>query len=215
MSEEAGRSTAYMEASLRQLLTELAEAGRHHDAQEQDHSRKMLNLEPATARLLSMLVRSSRRTRLLEIGTSNGYSTIWLAWATRLMGGHVTSIEREAHKLSLADGNLRQAGLREVVDLIHGDATQVVATLAGPFDCVFFDADRKSAPSQLALLLPKLTAEVFLLADNALSHPQEIAAYLAAVQALPQFEHLIIPIGKGLSMAYRQTDNAALLGGIQ
>ncbi len=198
-----------MEASLRQLLTELAEAGRHHDAQEPDHSRKMLNLEPATARLLS-----SRRTRLLEIGTSNGYSTIWLAWATRPVGGHVTSIEREAHKLALADANLRQAGLREVVDLIHGDATQVVATLAGPFDCVFFDADRKSAPSQLALLLTKLTAEVFLLADNALSHPQEIAAYLAAVQALPQFEHLIIPIGKGLSMAYRQTDNAALLEGV-
>jgi predicted O-methyltransferase YrrM len=131
------------------------------------------------------------------------------------MGGHVTSIEREAHKLALADANLRQAGLREAVDLIHGDATQVVATLAGPFDCVFFDADRTSAPSQLALLLPKLTAEVFLLADNALSHPQESAAYLAAVQALPQFEHLIIPIGKGLSMAYRQTDNEALLGGTQ
>ena len=215
MSEEAGRSTAYMETRLRRLLTELAEAGRRHDTQEQEHSRKMLNLEPATARLLSMLVRSSRRTRLLEIGTSNGYSTIWLAWATHPMGGHVTSIEREAHKLSLADGNLRQAGLREVVDLIHGDATQVVATLAGPFDCVFFDADRKSAPSQLALLLPKLTAEVFLLADNALSHPQEIAAYLAAVQALPQFEHLIIPIGKGLSIAYRPTDNASLLGGTQ
>lgn len=140
-----------MEASLRQLLAELEEAGRHHDAQEQDHSRKMLNLEPATAHLLSMLVRSSRRTRLLEI---NGYSTIWLAWATRPVGGHVTSIEREAHKLALADGNLRQAGLREVVDLIHGDATQVVATLAGPFDCVFFDADRKSASSQLALLVP-------------------------------------------------------------
>ena len=203
-----------MEASLRQLLAELAEAGRCHDAQEQDHSRKMLNLEPATAHLISMLVRSSRRTQL-EIGTSNGYSTIWLAWATRPPIGRVTSIERKAHKLALADANLRQAGLREVVDLIHGDATQVVATLTGPFDCVFFDADRKSAPSQLALLLPKLTTDVFLLADNALSHPPEIAAYLAAVQALPQFEHLIIPIGKGLSMAYRQTDNAALLGGTQ
>ena len=204
-----------MEASLHQLLTELEEAGRRHDAQEPDHSRKVLNLEPAAAHLLSMLVRSSRRRRLLEIGTSNGYSTIWLAWATRPVGGHVTSIEREAHKLARADANLRQAGLREAVELIHGDATQVVATLAGPFDCVFFDADRKSAPSQLALLLPKLTAEEFLLADNALSHPQEIAAYLAAVQALPQFEHLIIPIGKGLSMAYRQTGSAALLVGTQ
>jgi len=71
-----------MEAHLRQLLTNLEEAGRHHDAQEPDHSRKMLNLEPETAHLLSMLVRSSRCTRLLEIGTSNGYSTIWLARAT-------------------------------------------------------------------------------------------------------------------------------------
>jgi predicted O-methyltransferase YrrM len=204
-----------MEASLRRLLTELEEAGRRHDAQEQDHSRKMLNLEPETAQLLSILVRSSRRTRLLEIGTSNGYSTIWLAWATRPLGGHVTSIEREAHKLALADGNLRQAGLREVVDLIPGDATQVVATLAGPFDCVFFDADRTSAPSQLALLVPHLTAEVFLLADNALSHPQEIAAYLAAVEALPQFEHLVIPVGKGLSLAYRQAGNEDPLDGVR
>ena len=52
-------------------------------------------------------------------------------------------------------------------------------------------------------VLPKLTAEVFLFADNALSHPQEIAGYLATVEALPGFEHLIVPIGKGLSIAYR------------
>jgi len=201
-----------METRLRQLLTELEEAGRRHDAQESDHSRKMLNLEPETTHLLSILVRSSQRTRLLEIGTSNGYSTIWLAWAARPIGGHMISIERDEHKRALADANLRQAGLRDVVELIGGDATQVVADLTGPFDCVFFDADRKSAPSQLALLLPKLTADVFLLADNVLSHPQEIAAYLSAVQALPQFEHLVIPIGKGLSMAYRQTGNEDRLG---
>jgi len=201
-----------METRLCQLLTELEEAGRRHDAQEPDHARKMLNLELETAHLLSMLVRSSRRTRLLEIGTSNGYSTIWLAWAARPVDGHVISIDRDENKLALADANLRRACLRDVVELIGGDATQIVADLAGPFDCVFFDADRLSAPSQLALLLPKLTADVFLLADNALSHPQEIAAYLSTVQALPQFEHLVIPIGKGLSMAYRQTDNEDRLG---
>ncbi|TMD57896.1 MAG: methyltransferase [Chloroflexi bacterium] len=198
-----------MDASLRHLLSELEEAGRRNDEQEQDRSRKMLNLEPETAHLLSMLVRSSRRTRLLEIGTSNGYSTIWLAWATRVVGGHIISVDRDEHKQALADANLRRAGLRDVVDLIHGDATQIVARLAGPFDCVFFDADRFSAPSQLALLLPKLTADVFLFADNVLSHPQEIADYLSAVKALPQFDHIVIPVGKGLSIAYRQTDHGA------
>jgi predicted O-methyltransferase YrrM len=150
-----------METHLLQLLTELEQAGRQHDAQEPDHARKMLNLEPASAHLLSILVRSSRRTRLLEIGTSNGYSTIWLAWATRPFGGHVISIDREADKLALADDNLRQAGLREVVDLMHGDAPQVVTTLAGLFDCVFFDADRLSAPSQLALLVPNCPPKCF------------------------------------------------------
>jgi predicted O-methyltransferase YrrM len=192
-----------METNLRQLLTELEEAARSHDAQEPDRAKKMLSLEPETARLLGMMVRSSRRTRLLEVGTSQGYSTIWLAWATSPHGGRVTSIDREAPKIELADSNLRRAGLRDAVDLIQGDATEIVSTLAGPFDCVFFDADRVSAPTQLALLMPKLTADVFLFADNALSHPEEIAGYLAAVQALPQFEHLIVPIGKGLSIAYR------------
>ncbi len=86
---------------------------------------------------------------------------------------------------------------------MQGEATAAVATLPGPFDVVFFDADRRSAPDQLALLLPKLTSDVFLLADNALSHPDEIAGYLAAVAALPAFEHVILPVGKGLSMAYR------------
>jgi predicted O-methyltransferase YrrM len=192
-----------MEAELRRLLDELYEEGQRHDASEQDRSKKLLNLEPLSAQLLSILVRSSHSTSLLEIGTSNGYSTIWLAWATRALGGHISSIDREAHKQVLADANLRRAGLREVVDLVCGDATQVVANLLGPFDFVFFDADRLSAPAQLALLMPKLTPEALVLADNALSHPDEIAGYLAAVEALPQFEHLVVPIGKGLSLAYR------------
>jgi predicted O-methyltransferase YrrM len=163
----------------------------------------MLNLEPETAQLLHILIRSSRRTRLLEIGTSNGYSTIWLAWAVSGAGGQLISIDRDAYKQTLANSNLSRVGLREMVDLRTGDATEIIAGLPGPFDCVFFDADRFSAPAQLSLLIAKLTPDVFLLADNALSHPNEIAAYLSALEALPQFQRVIVPIGKGLSVAYR------------
>jgi predicted O-methyltransferase YrrM len=191
------------DTDIRAFLTELYEMGQQNDAREQERSKKMLNLEPETARFLNILVRSSRRTRLLEIGTSNGYSTIWLAWAASITGGRVISIDRDAHKQALADANLRRVGLREVVDLVCGDATEIVAGLPGPFDCVFFDADRSSAPAQLALLLPKLSADVLILADNALSHPNEIAAYLRALEALPQFDRVIVPTGKGLSVAYR------------
>ena len=195
-----------MDASLRALLAELEEAGRLNDEREQERSKKMLNLEPETARLIGILLRSSKRTRLLEIGTSNGYSTIWLAWAMRVTGGHVTSIDRDADKQRLADENLRRAGLRELVELRHGDATGLVADLPGPFDCIFFDADRLSAPAQLSHLLPKLTPDALLLADNALSHPEEIAGYLAAVTALSDFDHMVIPVGKGLSVAYRSAE---------
>ncbi len=97
--------------------------------------------------------------------------------------------------------------LRELVDLHCGNATEIVASLRGPFDCIFFDADRYSAPAQLSLLIPKLAPDVLLLTDNVLSHPNEIAGYLQAVQALPQFDHLVIPLGKGLSLAYRSTKN--------
>lgn len=192
-----------MDAALQLVLDELAANGRAHDAVELEHRRRLLNLEPETAALVAMLVRVGGRTQVLEIGTSNGYSTIWLADAVRATGGRVTSLERDSVKQSQADANLRRAGLRTLVDLIQGDATQAVAALSGPFDCVFFDADRISAPAQLALLQPKLTADVLLLADNVLSHPDEITGYLAALEALSGFERLVVPVGKGLSVAYR------------
>lgn len=192
-----------IDSEMRAFLQELYESGQENDAQEQERSKKMLNLEPDTAQLLRILLGSSKRRSLLEIGTSNGYSTIWLAWTVAPHGGRVVSIDRSAEKQKLADANLRRAGLREAVDLWCGDATEIVARLPGPFDCVFFDADRYSAPAQLHALLPKLTPDVLLLADNALSHPGEIASYLQALAALPDFERVVAPVGKGLSVAYR------------
>jgi predicted O-methyltransferase YrrM len=91
------------DTAIRAFLTELYETGQQNDAQEQERSKKMLNLEPVAAQFLNILIRSSRRTRLLEIGTSNGYSTIWLAWAASVTGGRVISIDRDAHKQALAD----------------------------------------------------------------------------------------------------------------
>jgi predicted O-methyltransferase YrrM len=188
---------------MRAFLSELYEQGQHNDKVEQERGLKMLNLEPETAQLLHLFVRSSRRKLVLEIGTSNGYSTTWLAWALAQTGGQLVSIDREERKQVLADENLRRAGLRDLVELQHGDATEIVAGLAGSFDAVFFDADRYSAPAQLTLLLPKLAQDVFLFADNVLSHPQEIAGYLNAIEALTEFERVIVPVGKGLSVAYR------------
>ena len=196
-----------MKRPVRALLAELERQGAENDARETDRARKMLNLEPETAQLLSILVRSGGAKRVLEIGTSNGYSTIWLASAVAETGGSVVSVERSADKQAMARENLARAALSEYVELKFGDATAAVRELAGPFDFVLFDADRLSAPEQLRILLPKLTWQVLIAADNALSHPDEIARYLKAVSGLEGFEHLVVPVGKGLSLAYRGSNS--------
>jgi predicted O-methyltransferase YrrM len=78
-------------------------------------------------------------------------------------------------------------------------------SVAAPFDCVFFDADRVSAPAQLEILLPKLAPDALLLADNVLSHPQEVAEYRKMVECLPGFIWTVIAVGKGLHIAWRKS----------
>ena len=123
--------------------------------------------------------------------------------AARQTGGRVISIDRSAEKHRLAQINLRRAGLATLVDLMNGDATTIVGDLPGPFDLVFFDADRLTAPSQLEILRSKLTPNALVLADNVTSHPEEIAPYLKAIVGMPEFDHMVVPIGKGLSLAYK------------
>jgi predicted O-methyltransferase YrrM len=188
---------------VRRLLHELEEFGKAHDAREPRHARRMLNLEPDTAELMSILARSSRARRVLEIGTSNGYSTLWLAASIVPRGGLVTTIDRSAEKQQMARENLARVGLLKCVDFRCGEATEVISMLGGPFDFVLFDADRTSATAQLDRLLPKLAPAAVLLADNVLSHPVEIADYLAAIENIPHLQHAVVPVGKGLSVAFR------------
>lgn len=193
-----------MEQRIKDTLAELEAWGEANDARETDRSRKMLNLEPETALFISILARSSRRRQILEIGTSNGYSAIWLAWSARQTGGHVTTIDHSAAKRALAEENLARAGVADLVTLHTGDAGEVLSTLPGPFDLVFLDADRYAYPSYLPVLLPKLTPGGIILADNVHSHPQEIAGYLDAIAARDDFDHVVIGVGKGLSVAYQR-----------
>ncbi len=192
-----------MEQSLRNVLREIEEHGRENDARTTERARMMLNLDPASAQLLSILVRASGVTRALEFGTSNAYSTIWLAWSLAPANGRIVSIDRNPDKHELARQNLRRASLMDRVDLRTGDAAEIVSQLAGPFDLVFLDADRRKFPEVMQILLPKLAPKALVIADNVLSHPEEIADYLKLISSLADFQHTIVPVGKGLSIAYR------------
>src|ERR1700758_1184220 len=153
-----------IDAQTRKVLQNVESFGHSNDARETDRARRMLNLERNTAELIQILVLSSNRRRILEVGTSNGYSALWLGAALRAIPGAqpLVTIERDAGKVRQARANIASAGLSETITVHEGSATEIIGTLPGPFDCVFFDADRLSAPEQLRLLLPKLERNVLL-----------------------------------------------------
>src|SRR5579871_4352538 len=125
-----------MEKKLRELLQEIEKHGKENDARVSERPRMMLNLEPASAQLISIMVRASGVTRGVEVGTSNAYSTIWLAWSLASVGGKIISIDQNPGKHALAVENLRRAELLNRVELRTGDAVEVVQQLTGPFDLV-------------------------------------------------------------------------------
>jgi predicted O-methyltransferase YrrM len=192
-----------MDQQLTDLLKEIEIQGQENDARVSERPRMMLNLEPASAQLISILVRSSGVTRAVEIGTSNAYSTIWIAWSLEPAGGRIVSIDRNPDKHVLARENLRRADLLDRVELRTGDAAEIVRQLDGPFDLAFLDADRRKFPELLQILLPRLADKALVIADNVLSHPEEIADYLKLISSRADFQHTIVPVGKGLSIAYR------------
>ena len=192
-----------MDGSLVILLEELARLGEDNDARETERAKRMLNITPDTGRLLWILVQSSRATRILEVGTSNAYSTIWLADAARAVGGRVTSLERNPEKVRLARENLARAGLLDGVEIHEGVAADTLAALPGPFDFVFLAADRPSYRRYLDLSLPRLAPGGLLVADNVISHAEELRDYLARVKSHPDLFSVTVPIGKGEEVSFK------------
>lgn len=193
-----------MEAGLRELLDELAAFGRETDARETERARRMLNITPETGQLLAILVRATGARRILEVGTSNGYSTLWLAWAARDTGGHVTTIERAADKAAMARANLERGGLAGHVTVREGAALEIIAALAGPFDLIFLDADRPSYLAYAGALLPRLRPGGLLVTDNAVSHAHELTDFLARLKSDPALDSVTLPIGNGEELTYKR-----------
>ena len=163
----------------------------------------MLNITPETGRLLWILVRSARATRILEVGTSNAYSTIWLADAARATGGRVTTLELNPAKVKLARENLARAGLADRVEVLEGRAVDSLGTLPGPLDFVFLDADRGNYLTYLELVVPRLVPGGLLVADNVSSHAQELHDYLARVKSHPALLSVTVPVGKGEEISFK------------
>jgi len=194
-----------MDSSLLALLERIHEDGLRHDAAHEDRIERRRNVEPETARMLGVLVRAARAGRLLELGTSNGYSTIWLADAARDVGGTLRSVELDSERLGEANLNLKEAGLRDLVDLRQQDAGACLA--ASPdeiWDFIFLDAERPSYAGYWPDLLRSLSTGGLLAIDNVLSHAEELADVRRLIESDERVMAALAPVGAGVLLVVKR-----------
>jgi predicted O-methyltransferase YrrM len=193
-----------MNDQLQNLLAELEHFGNANDSATNERSRKMLNITRDTGEFLAVLIRATGARRILEIGTSNGYSTLWLANAAQAIGSSVTTVEFSDYKIALAKKNFARSGLASFITLIHDNAGRVLErSVDSSFDFIFLDSERPEYPGWWPDLRRVLRPGGLLVVDNATSHPQEMAPFMALVQADSSFTTSLVPIGNGEFMAVK------------
>ncbi|KRT70470.1 MAG: type 11 methyltransferase [candidate division NC10 bacterium CSP1-5] len=180
------------------LLQEIEAFGKANDARAADRSQKMLNITPETGEFLSILVRHQPAKRVLEIGTSNGYSTLWLADAVSSTDGTIETVEMNPEKARLARINFERAGLSRFIHLVEADAAEVLAAAADSiYDFVFLDSERTEYLSWWPHILRVLRPGGLVVCDNAISHKHELEEFTAAVRRTPSSSMCLVPVGKG------------------
>lgn len=159
---------------------------------------KYYNLHPQAAEVLKILARVAQAKRVVEVGTSNGYSAIVLGASVQEHGGTVFTIERDGSVAEEAKANVADAGLQDVVTVLPGSAYKMLRDLEGPWDLAFLDATKQEYVGYLERVLPKLAPKALLVADNMLSHADELSDFRALVDAESQLEATILQVGAGL-----------------
>lgn len=155
---------------------------------------------PTTGRFLFSLVAPQTACEVLEIGGSRGYSTIWFAAGVRHLGGRVASIEYDERKFEARRRNVADAGLHEWVELVEGDAFELLPRMEETWDIVFLDAEKDDYERLFHLVRDKLEPGALVVADNIISHPEPLAEYSRARQADPDLSSVTVPLDRGLEL---------------
>jgi predicted O-methyltransferase YrrM len=195
-----------MNQTLSKFLASLYAEGVAHDSSQPDRFLKRRNLEPDSANLLSLVTRIAGARTVIEIGTSNGYSAIWLADAVTDTGGHVVSVDLaplDEARANLALAEAVQAGLAARVELQQEDGGAYLSQLADrSVDLLFLDAERVEYPSWWPHPARVVRPGGVLAVDNVLSHANEVAAFLELLDG--DFAGATVAVGKGLHLAWRR-----------
>lgn len=194
-----------MNPKLAALLQELEAFGKMNDARETDRTRRMMNITHDTGEFLVLLTRAVDARRVLEVGTSNGYSTLWLAYAVQPLNGKVVTIEHSPYKAELARENFKRVALDEWIELHLGEAGDILRQQPDrSFGLIFLDSSRKQYVEWWTELQRLLAPGGLLVVDNAVSHAHEIEPFKQIVQQTPGYVISIVPIGNGELVALKE-----------
>jgi predicted O-methyltransferase YrrM len=164
----------------------------------------LLPVGPATASLISTLIKEAKARAILEVGSSYGYSTIWLADAARATGGEVVSLELHAYKAEHAQMQLAKAGLTGLVEFRIGDALETLTSLPGPFEFVLLDVWKNLYVACFDLIYPRLAPGGLIVADNMLfpeSARADANAYRERVRAARDMTSVLLDVGSGIEVS--------------
>ena len=161
---------------------------------------RLRQVTPDVGRFLHTLVLATRPRLILEIGTSGGYSTIWLATAAASVAAKLTTLEVDPAKVRKAASNLREAGLDGVATIAQADAFDYLGDRREPVDFIFLDAEKEDYLRFLELIVPLLPAGGLLVADNLISDAEELAPFRRA-ESDPRLSAVVVPIGRGELLA--------------
>lgn len=162
----------------------------------------LLSVGPDAGKLLNILARSLKAPHILEIGTSYGYSGIWLAEAAQATGGRLTTLELQDYKAAYARDMATKAGLADCIDFKVGDALQSIADLPSGIDFVLLDLWKDLYEPCLEAFYPKLNPGAIIVADNMLRPGgEEVKRYGRAVRAKPGMTSVLLPVGSGLEIS--------------
>jgi predicted O-methyltransferase YrrM len=168
------------------------------------HDEFLMSIGTEAGLLLNILIKEAKALRILELGTSYGHSTIYLAEAARAVGGTVVSCDLSPEKQAYAKAMLERAGLVDYVDLRPGDARQVVTARTEEIDFVLLDMQISQYIEMFELVYPRLASGAFIAADNIrLPVTSEADAYRRHLRTKPEIESILLPVGQGIELSRR------------
>ncbi len=183
---------------LDRLLRELERFGAENDAQATGRPQKMLTITRETGEFLLLLIRATKVARVLEIGTSNGYSTLWLALAVQPLNGRVTTLEKSAYKDGLARANFARSEMQPWIENELGDAGEFLKQQPrDAFDFVFLDSERGEYVGWWHDIQRVLVPGGLLVMDNAVSNASDLEAFFGLIARTPRYITSLVPVGKG------------------